>query len=496
MTRASAIRRIAFAVLMATPWLLNGCGSDTPSSPIPEGESRVATPVVGVIETQTLPGEPVALPAPVTEPSQPASAAPLQQHTRQRLSDDRPDINPQRLAAAGINILRSKRLILLTDLPANEVAALPQFADQLFERLEGYFGQLPPTADGTDFQVTGHLMKDEGRFQSCGLLPNEDFPIRHGRHQNYQFWIRDQPWTYYRRHLALHEFVHCFMTCESGMQDIPPLWYIEGMAELFATHRVNAKGDANFAVLPDADKDFEGWGRITELQRLIASESARELRVPAIDVVLRETVASQTDSDYPVWWAACWLLNNNPRYQDSVQQLKPIKTRSHFLRAAQQLKQTHLEQLRSDWALFCESLTVSFDVQRSFPVHREQIPLSQQQAEMTLHVDKGWQDSGIVLAAGESVQLNCRGSYVVATQPADWVCQPQGVSVEYAHGLPLGQVVATFVSLDGDRLTNRMSVGTGADLKAPFASRLWLQVNDNANSRADNRGTVVIETQR
>jgi len=60
-----------------------------------------------------------------------------------RLSDDRPSINDLRLQQAGIQRYESERLILLSDLPADDVRHLPELADALFAALESHFGKLP-----------------------------------------------------------------------------------------------------------------------------------------------------------------------------------------------------------------------------------------------------------------------------------------------------------------------------------------------------------------
>ncbi len=134
----------------------------------------------------------------------------------QRLSDDRPPLNEPLLQANGIHVLRSRRLVLLTDLDPEAVQNLPPLADHLFEALEAALGKLPSAIDGSEFQVTGCIMAARERFEACQLLPTAELTIKHGRHFNYRFWMFSPESEYYRRHLMLHEFVHCFMTCVGG----------------------------------------------------------------------------------------------------------------------------------------------------------------------------------------------------------------------------------------------------------------------------------------
>ena len=51
---------------------------------------------------------------------------------RFRLPDDRPKLDAEELLAHGLRIVQSKHLVLVTDLPQESVAELPQLADALF----------------------------------------------------------------------------------------------------------------------------------------------------------------------------------------------------------------------------------------------------------------------------------------------------------------------------------------------------------------------------
>ncbi len=49
-----------------------------------------------------------------------------------------------------------------------------------------------------------------------------------------------------------------------------PEWYMEGMAELFGTHRIDANGRYEFRVMPDRAENFDGLGRIPLVRSEIA----------------------------------------------------------------------------------------------------------------------------------------------------------------------------------------------------------------------------------
>ncbi len=107
-----------------------------------------------------------------------------------------------------------------------------------------------------------------------------------------------------------------------------------------------------------------------------------------------------------------------------------------------------------------------------------------------LQANLGWQDTGLKLAPRESVKISCDGRFSVNNQPRPWISEPQGVSIEYVRGIPLGQVVAILVSEDGATITHRIPVGRQAVISADKNVSVWLQVNDSSDSRSNNSGSV------
>ena len=143
-----------------------------------------------------------------------------------RLPDDRPELDRAALIAQGFAIVESEHLLLVTDLPEDDVKSLPSLADALFAELEAKLGKRAPAEDGREFQVTGFLIQAAERFEQAGLLPPKEFVLRHGCNVGYRFWLNSQTEDYYRRHLLLHEFTHCFMT-----QDVIAVKAADGPAQ-------------------------------------------------------------------------------------------------------------------------------------------------------------------------------------------------------------------------------------------------------------------------
>jgi hypothetical protein len=435
----------------------------------------------------------------------PANAA-LSRRTPQefRLPDDRPVLTDEMLTDAGLRQIRSRRLILVTDATDERVAALPPLADTLFETLESNLGTLRPAHDGAEFQLTGFLVGNKERFESAGLLPPQGFEFRHGRNLGYRFWLNDQTSDYYRRHLLLHEFVHCFMMCEFGMTDIPPLWYTEGIAEYFATHRIaDPISKSQFGICPDSITGFEGWGRIKVLHNeltvgretsILTSPIAalREIRFPADNTFL-------ADSKYAQAWALVWLIRTHPELQPHFAPLAEARSRQQFAEAEAKASEAVWHEASVIWPLLVDSLIEGFDVERSFPVAARTVDNRPNRSDgwtVDVRADREWQDSGVMAAEGDQIIVSCRGRYVMHDQPKDWESEPQGITIDYFRGRPLGEITGMLVSTDGQKSSLRIPIGTGRSLKAPFAGKLWLQINDSAASRADNRGVAQVQIQR
>ena len=256
-----------------------------------------------------------------------------------RLPDDRPLLDRSRLESCGLRVLESKHLLLVTDAPAAEVQDLPPLADALFVELQRQLGPLKPDLNGKDFQITGYVMGAKERFEEAGVLPPESIVIRHGRHVGYQFWMNNQTLPYYRRHLLLHEFIHCFMMCEHGMADIPPLWYTEGIAEYFATHELATDiKSTRFGILPPTLDGYEGWGRITEIQtnmkELTGNPAQWQSQMSLESVRHPRDNNFTTDLQYSQAWALVWLIRNHPELKPHFSVLSTAKTRRDFRDAA------------------------------------------------------------------------------------------------------------------------------------------------------------------
>ena len=96
------------------------------------------------------------------------------------------------------------------------------------------------------------------------------------------------------------------------------------------------------------------------------------------------------------------------------------------------------------------------------------------------------------MKAGETLLVKADGRFSLSQPAEDWISEPQGISVNYERGFPIGRVVGTLVSSDGQSLSHRFSIGREATIRATVDSTLWMQVNDSSASREDNSGSVKV----
>ncbi|MFO0426596.1 MAG: hypothetical protein ACK526_08520 [Planctomyces sp.] len=429
--------------------------------------------------------------------------------------DLRPD--PQKLRQLGIRTITSQRLVLHTDVPEEQCQGLAELADQLFETLERQLGPLMPAEDGSEFQVTGFLINAKERFAEAGLLPPEEFPIRHGRHLGYRFWLMNQETDYYRRHLLLHEFTHCFMNCEYGMTDIPALWYTEGIAEYYATHQLPEPSEPEpsqtvplFGILPSKVERFPGWGRISEIRRSFdgtpSSEGLDAGFTPLSTVLNPPGNRLIEDRQYAHAWALVWLINHHPDYRKIFQPLRSLRSGQQFTAELKKIPDSVWHTLAIDWLLTQDSLIEGFDIERSFPdrpvenLRRGNAAPSKtidtevgEGRSLMVHADRGWQFSGLRLKSDQKISLTSSGQFQIGKTSRPWISEPQGITLRYHRGRPLGELVGILVAEDGSSASRRIPIGSGTEVYIPFDAELWLQLNESAAERENNQGAVTVE---
>jgi hypothetical protein len=412
-----------------------------------------------------------------------------------RPNDARLPHNDQHLADVGIRCFESKRLKLYTDIDPQVAATLPAVVDRAYEALEKYFGALPPDRARTEFQMTGYLIGDDALFRDAGLIPGDLPRFEHGRHRRNEFWMREQRYDYYRRHLLIHEATHCFMTF---MPDVEaPVWYMEGMAECFGTHRIAKDGTIEFRVMPTSPEEFAGSGRITVIRDDYASGKARTV-TEILD--LRPDEFLQTDQ-YAWSWGLCTFLDKHPRYQERFRKMGGHLQRNAFPTEFQRAFNLDTRDLATEWTLFAQNLQYGYDVARAaidFQAGTE-LSASQSRGEIEIKADRGWQSSTVLMREGDKYAISATGRFELAQEPKPWISGPQGISFRYFGGKPLGLLLGCLRTESGesggaeDSMLRVYPIGRGGTFTAPVSGTMYLRINDEWSSLNDNNGSVTVE---
>lgn len=464
--------------------------------------------------------------------SQPLSAV-QKQSTVSQAGSAIQSVDQSRIRRAGIRGLTSKHLTLYTDLPSSpDVDALPELFDQAVPQWAAYFGVSKRRTD--DWHVEACLIKDRRRFDAAGLMPpgdNDQFV--HGFSIGDHLWFYDQPTDYYRRHLLLHEGTHAFMATLLG--GCGPGWYMEAMAELMATHRLEAakRGQAprggtdgrdraatgsepvpvlRLRVMPRSRAEVPMLGRIKLVRDAIAE--SRALALPEV-MQIDNTQALENEA-YAWCWTAAVFLDSHPRYRDRFRRLPRRVLYRDFDGLFRRQYAADWSDLLVEWRAFVATLEHGYDFERMAIDFERGRPLVGKR-QVTIAADRGWQSSGVWLEKGRVYQISATGRYQIAeersadgTQP--WWCEPGGVTIEYCDGQPLGILLGAIDTRTGERpaaseerrdadeasraaeatFAHPVAIGLARTLTPSASGTLYLRVNDSAGRLDDNRGTVSV----
>jgi hypothetical protein len=406
-----------------------------------------------------------------------------------------PKIDGERVAAAGIRKIEGAHLALYTDLPsAPSIDELPAIFDAAIPHWAKYFDI--NAARANKWQMAAYLIQDKARFQTAGLLPPDLPPFLHGYQRDAELWLYEQPSDYYRRHLLLHEGTHGFMKHFLG--GAGPPWYMEGTAELLATHQWD-DGQLKLRWFPRDKQLTPHWGRIK-----IIKDDIQAGRGKSLEEVFRYDATAHLNVEPYAWcWAAAAFFDSHPEYQDRFRELQkfaPDTALTFSQRLYDSLRAEWLHVTRQ-WQVFVVNIEYGFDIAREAIEVKEAKPLPAEGATVTIAADRGWQSSGFVLETGATYRIEAAGRYQIADEPKVWQCEPNGVTIRYHNGRPLGMLVGAIVDEAAAPTGITMLVKPdpiGLRLETPVESggTLFLRINDSPAELADNAGTCEVRIAR
>ena len=410
-----------------------------------------------------------------------------------RMSYVRPEVSDQMLQQHGLMRFSQKHLDLITDLTPDLYEPLLPLPDAMMAAWEDYFGKLPPARDGAEYRITGYLMRDRELFLEARLVKEDTLLSYHGRQIGAEFWLNDQSWDYYRRHLLLHEATHAFMRHLPGEAVDLPMWYLEGMAEMLSTHRLAEDGTVEFNVMPVDRSRFLGFERIAIVQRDVKANGVRPL-----SAITQFGAEDFTKVQSYAWcWALCRFLESHPKYRDRFRKIARELVTVPFRQNMATLFAPDMKQLQTEWLLFAANVEHGFDFERAAVEFRPGQPIGTS-ATATVRSDLGWQSSEILVEADKRYRITADGQFTLADEPKPWVSEANGVSIRYTRGRPLGQLQASVLATNsgdgppGASMLREVALGNEAVFEAVEAGTLYLRVNDAWGELANNRGSLTV----
>jgi len=402
---------------------------------------------------------------------------------------------------AGLRVISSPRLVLVTDRPPREgdgMDDLPAVFDQAFAEWCRHYAIAADSLP--QWRAFGCLMADRERFRAAGLLPADLPPFTNGFCLDDHFWLVDQSNPAYRRHLLLHEGVHAFTLTVRSLA--APPWYTEGIAEYLATHRLEpaADGPPRFisTPLPARAADVEQLGRIEHLRRLHATGAA-----PAFEAVLAATTSGHGDiSAYAANWAAVTLLARHPHYADRFLALERGPLDAALTERLAETDGWDQARASRDFDAFIADVDYGFDFARSAVDWSPGRPLTAP-TEVQVDATRGWQNTGLRLAADSRYALTATGRCTLGTvvdpasrESTSVESEARGISLRWYRGQPIGRLIAAQwidrPAAGRPRFEPLVEGGT-SEFTAVVDGPLYLKINESPGELSDNVGGLRVD---
>lgn len=407
----------------------------------------------------------------------------------------------------GFKRMEIGRLTLITDLPIDdELRAWPEVLDQAVANWTQQW-RLDP-AKTQSWRLTAFLIGDRKRFAESGLAPQAP-SFEDGYQQQDTIFLVEQPSVYYRRHLFLHEATHWAMYRSFGGAGAP--WYMEGMADLYGTHRWSDRV-LSLGILPRNATEVPHWGRFKRIKDMLGRDD-----IPSLRQIISYSNESGNRMDRYVWsWAACIFFSNHPNYNSAFTSAAEPPL-DYSMRVSEKLLSSLEDRwpwVVAEWNGFLTDFDFGYDPARSLPRLEDAAwkvldsQESSRESDRELIVcevasERGWQATGVRVRAGETLRISAEGSCRMGTGSNGnaWISEPQGVSIRYIQHQPLGRLMATIVPLSGNERTElwrSTPIGRSANLRSETEGLLMLKINDAAGDLGDNQGSLhaVIELEK
>ncbi len=271
-----------------------------------------------------------------------------------------------------------------------------------------------------------------------------------------------------------------------------PPWYGEGLAELLGTHRWET-GTLTMSYFPSDKEQTPGWGRI----KIVKDELAAGRGMLPAAILNYGPQAHRQNEPYGWCWAFAAFLDGHPAFRDRFRELHRDLRSGDVTGQFRRSFAADADDLGEQWQLFVMNLEYGYDLARAAIVRRPAVSLPPGGTTVTIEADRGWQSSGIRLAAGTEYRFAATGRYQLAETSAVWWCEPGGVTIHYYQGRPLGLLLAAVRDdsrpLDGmSPLLQPQTIGLETQWTPSRDGTLYLRINESPARLGDNQGQLTV----
>jgi hypothetical protein len=267
-------------------------------------------------------------------------------------------------------------------------------------------------------------------------------------------------------------------------------WYMEGMAELLGTHTWR-DDKLTLGVMPASRDDVPMWGRIKLIRDAVATQQAWPIEA-VLEVDNRRVL---TTDQYAWTWALAKLLDAHPQFRDRFRSSKAIVASPKFDEQFRAAFAEDWPDLLAEWDAFVMQLDYGHDIARTAMLHQPSEPVESSSRRTDISAERGWQSTGWLLRAGVRYRVTASGRYQIADDGKPWPCEPNGVTIQYQDGRPLGMVLGALRSVSGTtaHFGSPIPIGNGASVQPDHDAVLYLRVNDSPAKLADNDGDINVK---
>lgn len=398
---------------------------------------------------------------------------------------------------------------LVTDLTIDdELRSWPTILSQAMQQWIDFFN--PPKSRQQLPKPNIYLVGDKERWSQLGMFKRiPSGQLQDGIQLGDDLFVAEQKSPYYRRLLFLHEATHWIMHHWQGGQGAP--WLAEGMADYLGTHRI-ADGKLQLGIFPDTPKEVPYWGRIALIQDAIAKGSAPNLS----EIMTFPDMLTDRMERYSWSWAATTFFQTHPQFVSEFKSLYQGPLDYQFVasnRFYESISATW-PGLSIQWRSFVDDLDFGLSpTQTALVLDTDHSKRSIASAPSTIPIDahRGWQVATPIVQALSKHTARAEGRIIIRSRSTSdeklerapsnlpWESEPNGVTIEYYRGYPIGALIGTWASIEGEHPSKpweRFLIGKGRDLPVPERdSILLLRVNDRPSGVRDNAGEYTVTLQ-